>query len=94
MSRIKITVEHRELARQSRLLRLFILTGSSLKSVRFTTILLKALGIEHNFNNYLKLVYDHHLTGICNLHIGVAPITQSRPCVIKIVTFNGGYLMW
>ena len=27
-------------------------------------------------------------------HIGVAPITHLRTCVIKIVTFKGGHLMW
>ena len=26
--------------------------------------------------------------------VGVAPITQLRTCVIKIVTFKGGHLMW
>ena len=26
--------------------------------------------------------------------IGVATITQLRTCVIKIVTFKGGHLMW
>ena len=26
--------------------------------------------------------------------IGVAQITQSRTCVIKIVTFKGGHFMW
>ena len=26
--------------------------------------------------------------------IDVAPITQLRTCVIKIVTFKGGHLMW
>ena len=26
--------------------------------------------------------------------IGVAPTTPLRTCVIKIVTFEGGYLMW
>ena len=26
--------------------------------------------------------------------IGVAPITQLRMCVIKIVTLKGGHLMW
>ena len=28
------------------------------------------------------------------IRIGVAPITQLRTCVIKIVTFKGGHLMW
>ena len=28
------------------------------------------------------------------LNIGVAPITQLRMCVIKIVTFKEGHLMW
>ena len=26
--------------------------------------------------------------------IGVAPITQLHTCIIKIVTFKGGHLMW
>ena len=26
--------------------------------------------------------------------IGVAPITQLRKCLIKIVTFKGGHPMW
>ena len=26
--------------------------------------------------------------------IGIAPITQLRMCVIKIVSFKGGHLMW
>ena len=26
--------------------------------------------------------------------IGAAPITQLRMCVIKILTLNGGHLMW
>ena len=26
--------------------------------------------------------------------IGIAPLTQLRTCVIKIVTFKGGHLMW
>ena len=26
--------------------------------------------------------------------IGVAPITQLRTCIIKIVTLKGGHLMW
>ena len=28
------------------------------------------------------------------LYIVLAPITQLRMCVIKIVTFKGGHLMW
>ena len=28
------------------------------------------------------------------LYIGVAPITQLRTCVIQIVAFKGGHLMW
>ena len=30
----------------------------------------------------------------CKVVIGVAPITQLRTCVIKMVTFKGGHLMW
>ena len=29
-----------------------------------------------------------------NVDIAVAPITQLRTCVIKIVTFKGGHLKW
>ena len=29
-----------------------------------------------------------------NLNIGVALVTQLRKCVIKIVLFKGGHLMW
>ena len=28
------------------------------------------------------------------IYIGVAPITHLRTCVMKIVTFKGGHLMW
>ena len=37
---------------------------------------------------------DSHSDYSAHLHIGVAPITQLRTCVIKIVTFKGGHLMW
>ena len=30
----------------------------------------------------------------CRQQIGVAPISQLRRCVIKIVTIKGGHLMW
>ena len=42
------------------------------------------------------LVRVHHIAdmiGNC-MRIGEAPITQLRTCVIKIVTFKGGHLMW
>ena len=27
-------------------------------------------------------------------NIGIVPITQLRTCVIKVVAFKGGHLMW
>ena len=33
-------------------------------------------------------------SGDVQIYIGVAPITQLSMCVIKIVTFKAGHLMW
>ena len=37
---------------------------------------------------------DADLCLYCLHTIGIAPITQLRTCVIKIVTFKGCHLMW
>ena len=36
-----------------------------------------------------QCIFNHFI-----MIIGVAPITQLPTCVIKIVTFKGGHLMW
>ena len=41
-----------------------------------------------------SIAFDSFSFVIFREGIGVAPITQLRMCVIKIVTFKGGRLMW
>ena len=45
------------------------------------------------YNSFLMIhkTCKLELSTLCN---GIAPITQLRTCVIKIVTFKGGRLMW
>ena len=47
---------------------------------------------EHNVTKYqnLNMGKKHYLINV----ICVAPITQLRTCVIKIITFKRGHLMW
>ena len=67
----------------------------------FTTRTLKRDVVEGLGKNELvtpldscTCVFKHDYLPICDKSIGVAPITQLRMCVIKIVTFKRGHLIW
>ena len=47
-----------------------------------------------NFKNYKFLVSMLVFNLIFSLYVDVAPIRQLHMCVIKIVTFKRGHLMW
>ena len=55
------------------------------KRLFYLTILMK---LTFDMINYDHKRYNRMLD------IGVAPITQLRTCIIKIVAFKGGHLMW
>ena len=57
--------------------------------------------ITKGYFSYLEFLQPKHLQmyfpalrNLIGLGIGLAPIRQLRMCVIKIVTFKGGHLMW
>ena len=55
---------------------------------------LKTGMIQECLSAFLINLTVHFNTTIETGCIGVAPITQLRTCVIKVVTFKGGHLMW
>ena len=58
-------------------------------------LILNARLLNHECQNFFKILYILLKHGCLNFanNIGVAPITQLRMCVIKIVMLKGGHLM-
>ena len=58
--------------------------------VNVNAVLQLVMRVYHSFLTDGVHMWMYLNTGV----IGVAPITQLRSCVIKIVTFKGGHPMW
>ena len=82
--------------KQNTLTILFLLKHSDLDECSLSNSFWQATNVQ-NFKTPIvikQLLTIESLLDHVLIIIGVAPITQLRTYVIKIVTFKGGHLMW